>query len=942
MARERHQILGRNDELAAVARFLDSSTEWPAAVLIEGAPGIGKTTVWLRGIQAAGLAGLRVLVARPVQADAKMSFTTLGDLLGDVIDDVSRELPEPQRRALDIALLRAGDAAMRPDRRAVSLATAGLLRSVARRGPVLIAIDDVQWIDPASARVLSFALRRVEHVPLGVLAALRTEPGSKDVLDLRGVFTEQGCSTIEMESLSLEAMSHLLRERLPAGLPHTVVSRIHELSDGNPFFAIEIGRALVRRGTLPGPGEPIPVAGDLVALIRARLRDLPSASREVLLLSAAAVRPTIDVIGRALGAPSRSLTNLRVAEEAGMIEIESGLVRFTHPLLASTVYGDTPAQERRSAHKRLAKVVADDEERVRHLALASQGPSEGVAVALEEAAQRAAARGAPDSAAELEALAVQLTPPLAQTTRDERSIRAAEYRFSAGDARVAQDRLEALIGAMPKGPARARARRALSEMLWNDVRQVRRQIEQAFDDLRDADDQPSARVALLFDAGWIEQMGGDLRAGSQLAHEALDLAETPRDSLVVAEGMALVGYCDFLIGQDTRADLERGIALDSEKGPGSDGFYYSNPRRTLGATLMWSGALDEARIHLEADLEATVARGGLSLLWETLVYLAELELRAGNWDAAARYASEGLEGLDEAGLEQAREVHLWSTALIAAHRGEVDIARAHAIEGLRLAEDHGDVFHIVSNRSVLGFLELSLGDPAAAHGWMAPLPELTDRWGLREPGAFPFLADAIEALIALGDVEAAAALLERLESEGRASERVLALATAARCRALLAAAAGDLDGGVAAVHESLELHERLPQPFDLARTLLVSGQIQRRLARKADARGHLLQALSIFERLGAPLWAARARDDLRRIGGRRSSAGSLTLAERRIAELVREGNTDKEIAASLFITPKTVGTQLSRIYRKVGVRSRTELAVVLSDDDASAGSPAKQ
>jgi len=167
--------------------------------------------------------------------------------------------------------------------------------------------------------------------------------------------------------------------------------------------------------------------------------------------------------------PSRSLASLRVAEEAGTIEIDSGLVRFTHPLLASTVYGDTPAQERRSAHRRLAKVVADDEERVRHMALASQGPSEGVAIALEEAAQRAAARGAPDSAAELQALAVELTPPLAQTTHDERSIRAAEYRFSAGDARVARGRLEALIRSMPQGPSRALARQALCEMLWNDA-----------------------------------------------------------------------------------------------------------------------------------------------------------------------------------------------------------------------------------------------------------------------------------------------------------------------------------------------------------------------------------------------------------------------------------------------------------------------------------------
>ena len=285
-------------------------------------------------------------------------------------------------------------------------------------------------------------------------------------------------------------------------------------------------------------------------------------------------------------------------------------------------------------------------------------------------------------------------------------------------------------------------------------------------------------------------------------------------------------------------------------------------------------------------------REGSTYQWEELVYLAELELRAGNWDLAARYASEGLESTVETGLEEAREVHLWSTALVAAHRGDIETARANASEGLRIAEAHGDVFHVVTNRSALGFLELSLGNAQDAHGWLGPLVELTDRWGLRQPSVFPFLPDEIEALVTLGDLDAAAALLNRLETQGQALGSALALATGARCRASLAAASQDPEQALDAIEEALAYHKQLPQPFDLARTHLTAGEILRRSKKKAAAREHLERALGIFEELGAQIWSARAREALSRVGGRAPSPTELTETERKVAELVGTGKTN--------------------------------------------------
>jgi DNA-binding CsgD family transcriptional regulator len=258
--------------------------------------------------------------------------------------------------------------------------------------------------------------------------------------------------------------------------------------------------------------------------------------------------------------------------------------------------------------------------------------------------------------------------------------------------------------------------------------------------------------------------------------------------------------------------------------------------------------------------------------------------------------------------------------------GNAAEARAHGADALAACVRTGDRWYELGARSALGFLELSLGNPAGAQAWLAPAIEITDGMDLREPGAFTFVPDEVEALVALGELEPAKALTERLEDQGKSLDRPLALATSARCRGLITAALGDLPGAARHLERSLEEHERLPQPFELARSLLVAGEVERRMKKKRSARDALDRALRVFEELGAPLWVEKTLAELTRIGGRAPAQADLTPTEALVAKLVAEGRTNREVGDALFISVHTVEANLKRIYRKLQVRSRTELA----------------
>jgi DNA-binding CsgD family transcriptional regulator len=908
---------GRVDELAAIEAFLEPVCPEPSALQIAGAAGIGKTTLLRHATATASRRGFTVLRGVASQADSSVSLAVLADVLGEVVDSVQDELAAPQARALDIALLRSDARDGTADRRAIATAALETIRAASRAGRVLIAIDDLQWVDESSAHALAFALRRLEREPVLVAATFRRGEGP-DPLALARLFPT--LERLDVGPLDVRSLRRMLEDRQRLAPSLAGVRRLAAVTGGNPLFALELSRSM-GEGELP-PGEMPDPPTDLVGALRGRLSRLPRPIQESLLTLAAIGRPTSELAHLVPGG-SEAIGH---AEQEGLLEIAGRQVSFTHPLYASTVYAMATQADRRAVHRRLADASANIEERARHLALAAEDADSSVAVMLDHAADAALARGAPDAAAELTELAIRLTPATAPEAIPTRTTALSEFLFQAGDTDRAKELLEGVAGALRAGPKRADALYRLALFACNDIPRARNLLQHALEDLGDRS-APELRARIFTELAWGGILGGDLRDALEQSESACAAAVESRTEVAVGLAHTASAYARFLAGLSADAALDQAEAM-TDALHGIDRLIL--PRTARGALAMWAGDLDDARVHLEHDHREITERGQLSLLWEVLVYLAELEVRAGDLKAAAAYAAEGLDSLVDAGLEQAMEVHLWSTALVAAHHGEVERARAHAGRALELAEAHEDVFHVLTNRSVLGFVELSLGNPEAAERWFEPLEQLTDDMGLEEPGAFPYVPDEVEALVLTGDLDRACALLDRFERQAQARNRVWALATAARCRGLTLAAQGDTPAALAALDEALDLHSAVPQPFDHGRTLLIQGRILRRSKRKAPARASLEQGLDIFRGLGASLWVSQAEDELSRIGGRAPSRDELTATERQVAELAAQGKTNREVAAALFMSANTVNANLKRVYRKLGLRSRTELAARLT------------
>jgi hypothetical protein len=423
-------MVGRDAELGRVAAFLDRVDD-SRGLLFEGPAGIGKTTLWAAAVQAARDRSFCVLVSRPSGSEARLSFSALADLLQPVVDEALADLPAPQRRALEVALLIREAGPSPPDPRAVAAALSQALRSLAGSRPVVVALDDIQWLDEPSARAIEFALRRLGELPVVVVAARRTGVGTSVPLDLERSFPD--LDRVSVGPLSLGALFRLVASRLDAAFPRPILVRLHEVSGGNPFYAMEIARALQRSGQTVTSGGRLPVPDNLHDLVRERLHALSSSARHTLLTAALLAQPMLAVMERASVSPDRIGPDVEEAVAADVVAIDGDDVRFTHPLLAEGVIAAASPGRVREVHLRLAEVVANAEERARHLAAGTKGPSREVAVALDEAAELASARGAPTAAAALLDLAAVATPADAIGERARRQIEAAEHRIASGE-----------------------------------------------------------------------------------------------------------------------------------------------------------------------------------------------------------------------------------------------------------------------------------------------------------------------------------------------------------------------------------------------------------------------------------------------------------------------------------------------------------------------------
>jgi ATP/maltotriose-dependent transcriptional regulator MalT len=921
-------VIGREQELDSIRAFLAEVEQGPTALVLSGEAGIGKTTLWETGVEEARERFARVLTCRGVEAEASYAFAGLSELLAGVVRDVALDLAPPRRRALEVALQLEEPGDTPPDALVIGLALLDVLQSLAEGGPVLVALDDVQWLDTASAAVLNVAVHRLREQRVGLLATIRLSPDVTTPLELERSFSAHRITELRLHPLSLGALHELLEQRVGLELTRGELSQVRDASGGNPFFALELGRELVRTNSRPTAGRALPMPESLHELVGGRLARLPGETLDVLLETAALARPTVELVAAAHGNRQPVLDGLETAEREGVVELDDSNVRFANPLLASICYERAPVWKRRAVHRVLADVVPDPEQRARHLALGADGPDERIAVELDGGADQAAARGAPGAAAELCRLAADLTPDDPARARARR-LRAANLYSLAGRRDEAIALLDQLLAEGPSGVERADVLIARVSTFQGGAPLLIALCDEALACATD-DDVRSARILAI--RILMHLLKGNVRASLADARAALEKAERADDPVLLAAVIARVAQVEVWAGEITPGLLEHGVEIEERLGLDLD--YSVSPRVYLPRLVMRRGEIDRARALLEEVDTRAVARGHEYTHMNALWYLAMAEWLAGRWQRALEHATAAHEVTeqiqDQAGFEGRFK------ALIETDLGLVEQARASIAEGLADAEAFSNESFVIATLGVLGRLELLLGNLQAAGDHLRELPGRLLAGGLNDPSQ-PVWADAIETLVALGELDRAGGYLEQYEHNAGRLGSPLAMESVLRCRGLLRAAEGDMPGAFAAFERALTEQPDPAWPFERGRTLLCLGTVRRQAQQKRAAREALDEALGVFEELGARLWAERTRAELRRISGRRPADEELTGTEGRVAELAAQGRSNKEIAAQLFMGVSTVEAHLSHVYRKLGIRSRSGLGPELAkqrDEDA--------
>jgi DNA-binding CsgD family transcriptional regulator len=898
------EIVGRNEELSSLYAVLDRAAVGLAALVLEGEAGIGKSTLWRAGVDAARARGFRVLLSQPAEVERGLAHAGLGDLFEDALESVLPALSPPRRRALEVALL-VEDAADGSDPRTLGVAVRSALDVLTGQAPLVLAVDDLQWLDPSSASALAFALRRMREQPILLLLARRL--GEEAVpSELERAIEGDRVERLPVGPLSLGATHRFLQARLGRTFSRPTLLRVHEVSGGNPFYALELARVL---SADVDPMEPLHVPATLEGLVRARLDGLPPATREGLLLAAAVGRPSAALIAD-VGVTEDVL---EPAFAAHVIECADETIRFTHPLLASVVYQGASADERRRAHGLVARIVDGPIVRARHLALSTERPDTEVAAALEDAAALASTRGAPIAAAELGEHALRLTPLDARDARHRRAIAATRAHMAAGDGARARTIAVDLLAQTRAGQSRAEALLLLAEL-----ENLDRSVALLHEALGEAAARPALRAVIHRRLAEHGRMTKGREWAQEHARASLELAESLDDDSLRAGALGVLAALRFESGDPEaprlaeRAYEAAAVVADEEllKDAGGE----------LAYMLMWSAETGRARTMLERQHREWSERDELrsaQALWS----LSWVELRAGRWSLAAEYAERSREVRAQYELEWPPNFFL--IALVAAHRGELERARDAAERGGALADRQGAL--LAGLVAVPGLVDFWSGDAPAAAASFAAAEQTANARGWREPNMRWWRADYVEALLELGGIDDAVGLLDAWEADAARVGREWVLAQVARCRGLVAAAKADVEQAQLLLEQAVAKHEAVGDPFGRARALLALGLVRRRARQKRAAREAIEAALAEFAELGAVSWAAGARAELGRVGGRTRIEG-LTPAERRVADLVAGGQTNREVAATLFLGERTVASHLTHIYAKLGVRSRTELA----------------
>ncbi|WP_406450568.1 AAA family ATPase [Streptomyces sp. NBC_01622] len=890
-------------------------------VLLHGPAGIGKS-VLVAALVASSDAHVRpsgtVLHCSPAEEDARLPFAGLVDLFARVPESRLTALAPELQSALRTALLHGGEPEDGRNRLAVRVAVLNVLRALAATGPVLLVLDGLQWLDEPTVEVLAFVVRRVEGLDVRMVAAERVADGEQPE---RPRCCPPGTVELPVPPLTDDEVARLL----PADLPSAVLRAVQDTAAGNPWYALELGRAAPRGAATVGLGRTLPVPHRLRTLLLERVHTLPESTRYTLLVMSAAARPTLTLL-RAAGFDDPA-ADLAETERLGVATADAhGTVRFRHPLLRAAVYADAPEYGRRKAHALLARAVTDPVERARHLALAHPYEDETTARTLLAAAEYARRDGAPDAAFELAGLAALRTPGDRPAEHADRLLVAAEYACDAGQLEEAGQAAETVLAGSGSARQRVRARLVLLRNAGQALHGTYSLIEEG---LRDAAGDPEAEAWLHHWAAVRGLLCGELAQAARHARRAARQAAVAGDTDTRIGALATLARVRSLGGEPVAADaaLAEALALTGGAGAGPESWGLIRMRAILALD---SDQVTEAQRRVTELLAEIGEFAGVEEVMATLVALTRIQVRAGRCREALRTAARCTRAGAETGVQAAPA--LYAAALAATAGGSADEARELAGQAVRASEADGDRLFLLRALAVLGQAELVAGDPrgaAAAVEALQRVKELGEAMSAADPPLLHWYSDLAEALVVLGETDAAGAVLDEARARVSGDAPGSVLAALERAEGLREAGLGRAKEGAVRLRTAVERLRQLPLPVELVRTLISLGAVERRARHRNAARTALGEALETATRIGAAPLAARAGDELARLeAGDRDGEGrpELTPTEARVAELVGGGATNREVAAELFISVKTVEGTLSRVYRKVGVRSRTALA----------------
>ena len=896
------EAIGREDEVALARSFVRGETP-ERLLVIEGSPGVGKTTVWRAALDQAQAANLRILQARAAEAESHMGYAVLHDLLAGVELD-GLELPGPQRAALDTALYRRDAPGSSPPQ-AVALGMTHALRGLNRLGPVLLALDDLQWVDDASAQVLAFALRRAGPDGVRLLASRR----SGTTTPVEQAVARDHVRTIGLEGLSLGATRRMLVERLGIELPRRPLRLVHDLTLGNPLYALEIGRLLATRG-IPAVGEMLEVPSSLEELLAIKVTASPGARRALL---AVALGGPLTAAELEAAVPDADLDD---ALEAGLLVEDGGRARPGHPLYAATAISRARRAEQRELHDRLARIAVDPIRRAQHLAAAAATADAALAQSIEDGAAAALARGLIHVAVELSEAALRLTPR-SDESRPRRVVRLGEHLSQADERERLRELISAELATLPPGNDRA-AMHLRATHASQDQEEFEGHLDAALQESTDPDLRARALAALAIDDATAMLRNYDLAE-----HRAAEAMAISPGGVSLYEAIHAMAWARIMRGRPIDDLRER---LGDRDHPD---FAFSLARvQTI--RRLFRGDVDYARAYFLEQRDRAIEAGQENARSYTQHQMCETELRGGDLRAAGPLIAEH-DPMES--MEGMRGHRIRLLAVAAAMRGDID-------DAVRLAQRAIDAslglqyWDVLESMRARGIAALCGQEPARAVGDLQAVWDDVAQRGIEDPGAFPVAADLFEAAHAVGDEGLSGQVLDRLRALSQAQQHPWGLASVARCEGLVLGTEGRHDVAAERFAGAVAAYDGLGCRFDAARTLLAEGRAARRARRWAAARSALSAAAERFDSLGCTGWGDQARRLLDGIGGRRPAAdGALTPSERRVAVLAAEGRSNKDIAAALYVGVHTVEVHLARAYAKLGVQSRAQLAKALTSTD---------